>query len=300
MRKFIIIALIASMAIVTLSACGIKSTGANKDNSVKSNVNNSNSSSNGENKQKVNSPKDGPSSTSGNLGGIYKTAGDELTDFANALQESEEAFDKVIDSGKTDDMAELDAFISKSLPGLALISLPQYDMLPGENLPKKEGKMMLSGYEGVREKSGDEIKFSASYTATEDSNIDKKGDKYSEKGSLNTKTNTLVLESNYDRGGKTITHIVFEAVILKDGTYIIQYLKAANSLKEDASIDTSGVFKRYNKNEYVAVISKFDGKMDFKYDSIVGKGDLQPDTMAKNYKVTGKFTVKDGKSVFSK
>ena len=107
--------------------------------------------------------------------------------------DSEKVFDDIISSGRTDDMVELDASISKSLPGLELLSLPQYDMLPGEDLPKKEGEMMLSGYEGVREKSGDEIKFSASYTAKEDSNIDKKGDKYSEKGSLNTKTNTLIL-----------------------------------------------------------------------------------------------------------
>lgn len=291
MKKIIIIALIACMAISILSGCGSKPADANGDNTVQTEVKNSDSPDNGESS---------PDSSSVDPGGIYKTAGSELTDFQDALLNSEKVFEDALGSEEISSTATLDAQMAIALPNMAILSLSFYDLLSTEDVPKAEGKLALSGFDGVREKSSDEIKFSANHTYTEDTSMNKVGDKYSEKGSLNTKTNTLVIELISERDGKTTSRTVYEAVILKDGTYIIQYFNAAVSTKEDASVNTTAVFKRFNNNEYVAVTGDFEGKTDFSYDSIAGKGDLQPDAMAKNYSVTGKFTVKDGKAVFSK
>lgn len=174
-----------------------------------------------------------------------------------------------------------------------------YDILSVEDLPKEEGKLMLSGMDAVRERNGKEIKFSAGRTFTEETGTYKSGDKISEKGSLDMQTNTLTIEQKIESGGKTVNRTVFESVVLKDGTCLIQYLNAVNSM-DGSRVSTNAVFKHYNKGEYTAVVANFDGKIDFTYDSIAGKGDIQPEDMAKNYKVTGKFTVKGGKVEFAK
>lgn len=301
MKKIIILMLVACMFIGILSACGLKKTDKNGENTAQSSVNNSeNSESTSGNDQNAGVSKDESGSASVNPGGIYKTSGSELTDFQDALLNSEKVFEEPLNSEDLNNSGSLDAQMAIAMSGMSIISLSMYDLLSPEDLPREEGKLILSGYDGVREKSGDEIKFSSNYTYPEDTAMNKAGDKYLETGTLNTRTNTLLIESSLERGGKKTTRTVYEAVILKDGTFIIQYLNAAVSSRDEASINTSAVFKRYNANEYVAIAGGFDGKMDFSYDSIAGKGDLQADAMAKNYKVIGKFTVKDGKASFSK
>lgn len=294
MKKVLIITLIACMVIGTLSACGAssKSAAAKVENAAQTEANNSGSSGKTEASSKT-------ESAGGSSNAIYKESGSELTYFLSALMDPEKAFNDAIGETEITDMDIMNAQMARVLPNLELLTLPQYDMLSAEDLPKKEGKLMMAGYDGIREKSGNKIKFSASYTFPEDSGINKKGDRYAEKGTLDMATNILVMESTTERDGKMISRAVFEAVILEDGTNIVQYLNVGKMM-EDYKKSTNAVFKRYNKNEYLAITAEFEGDMDFKYDSIAGKGDLQPEAMAKNYMITRKFTVKDGKVDISK
>lgn len=291
MKRIIIALLIACMLIGVLSACGsgAKAADAKTDSTTQAEAKNT----------------DNPDDTGkaaeegGSSGSIYTTPGDELTDYLNALTKPEEEYINSITGIEASDMETMGAQMTIAFPNVAVLSLPMYDILSVEDLPREEGKMMLSGMDAVREKSGKEIKFSAGRTYTEDTETYKSGDKISEKGSLDMQTNTLTIELKIESGGKVINRTVFESVILKDGTCLIQYLNAAN-LMDGSKVSTNAVFKRYNKGEYTAVVAGFDGKTDFSYDSIAGKGDIQSEEMAKNYKVTGKFTVRDGKVEFTK
>jgi hypothetical protein len=181
-----------------------------------------------------------------------------------------------------------------------LQNLPQYDMLAGEDLSRKEGTLMLSGNQGIREKSGNEIWFSSQKEYTEDLLKNKQGDRYSETGTLNMKDNTLTFEAKMERGGKVIERTVFESVILPDGTYLQQFFHVTPSEEKEGALSTTAVFKRMNQKEYSAVTAHFDEKVDFAYDTIIGKGDVSTDTMSSKYEATGKFTVRDGTAAFSK
>jgi hypothetical protein len=169
-----------------------------------------------------------------------------------------------------------------------------------EDLPKEEGDLMLYGYPGVREKSGDEIKFSGEKKYTEDAQSYKAGDVFSEKGSLNTSTNTLLYESKTERAGSIIDRMVLEVVILKDGTYLLQYREFFQSEREGEPSNVNAVFKRFNKNEYSAITADMQGNADFIYDSIAGRGDMQAEAMAKDCNITGKFAVTGGNASFAK
>ena len=291
MKKIIIALLIACMLIGALSACGQEPKAADTVTSSTAQTE--------ENNEKSEAPKAEASTGEGSSGSIYVTPGDELTDYLKALTWLEEEYIKTIDESGLSDMDALGAQMSISIPGLAFLALPMYDVLSVEDLPKEEGKLMLSGMDAVREKKGNEIRFSAGMTYTEENGINKKGDKYSEIGILDTKTNFLSGETKIENGGKISSRAAYEAVVLKDGTCIIQYFSVGSS-GVDSNAKPFAVFKRYNKDGYTAIVTDFESETNFTYDSIAGKGDIQPEEMAKKYKVTAKFTVKDGKVEFTK
>lgn len=291
MKKIIIALLIACMLIGALSACGQEPKAADTVASSTAQAE--------ENNEKPEAPKAEASTGEGSSGSIYVTPGDELTDYLKALTWLEEEYIKTIDESGLTDMDALGAQMSISMPSLAFLALPMYDVLSVEDLPKEEGKLMLSGMDAVREKKGNEIRFSAGMTYTEENGINKKGDKYSEIGTLDTKTNFLSGETKIENGGKISSRAAYEAVVLKDGTCIIQYFSAGSS-GVDSNAKPFAVFKRYNKDGYTAIVTDFESETNFAYDSIAGKGDIQPEEMAKKYKVTAKFTVKDGKVEFTK
>jgi hypothetical protein len=185
-----------------------------------------------------------------------------------------------------------------AMPELALALLGEYDILTIGDAPKKEGKLMLSGYHGVREKSGSMIKFAADMEYTEDTGMNKKGDRITEQGSLDMSSNSLIYERKVENGGKLLSRMILESVVQKDGTCILQYFSAGAGLSGNASGEA--VFKRYNSSGYTALVAGMDANTDFKYASIIGKGDIQPDAMAANCTIKARFTAKDGKAEVAK
>lgn len=240
-------------------------------------------------------------SGSGGSDAIYKTAGSELTDYAASFLELQEIFEEALKEGiPEEDMDVLRAQMVRTGCDLILATLGPYDVLDLGDEAREEGELMLSGIAAVREKDGNKITFSANHEYTEENGLNKAGDIYSEQGTLDISANTLVYESTTQREGKLFSRTVAEAVILDNGVHLFQYFHAAGSSTENKPSTMTAVFKRYNKDEYSAVTAEFEGETDFTYDSIIGKGDIQTDAMAKNYTVNGVFTVKDGKAVFSK
>ena len=297
MKKIIILVLMIALILSLLTGCGKagaiigdSSEQAAADGNVDKDTENTGDKENNDN-----------GSGSKKAGGIYKEAGEELGDYTTAVTDAEKPFSKVIEDSLADeDMDTLSAEMSMAIPNLTIAGLGMYDILSMEDLPKEEGKLMLSGYAGVREKNGSEIKFSSGITYDEDKGMNKKGDKISEQGTLNTSTNALFIESKKERDGKVFSRTIMETVILDNGTYLVQYISVTGSFRESDPPKKVAVFKRYNKDEYITLTTTFEGGTDFTYDSIAGKGDLQPDAMARNYTINGRFTVKGGKVEFAK
>jgi hypothetical protein len=235
----------------------------------------------------------------GKTGVEYTEGGVELTDYTNALSNAEKPFADLFEKSLTDpDMDTLSAQMTLAMPELALALLGEYDVLSIGDMPKKEGKLMLSGYHAVREKKGKVIKFTADMEYTEDTGMNKKGDKITEKGSLDMSTSSLTYERKVENGGNLLSRTIIETVILKDGTCIMQYISTGSGLSENATGEA--VFKRYNSSGYTALVASMDANTGFKYDSVIGKGDIQPDAMAANYTIKTRFTVKDGKAEVTK
>lgn len=230
---------------------------------------------------------------------IYQEPGAELSEFTAAIVSSEETFDGPLNSS---DKVPMDAQMDRVTPNLALITPPQYDLLSMEDEAREEGKLMISGYDGIREKSGNIIKFSGKYVYQEDSQFgtNKKGDVVTEQGSLDTNSNTFIYESKLERGGQILDRTVYEGVILPDGTYLIQYICASQSSSDPSAIDCTAVFKRYNSNEYTAILANSDKGIDFTYDSLAGKGDVKAEDMAKAFSIKGKIIVSGGNVSYEK
>lgn len=306
MKKILIIMLLVTMLLFIMTACG--GTGSTKETGngdPAANVGPSGADK-GEDGNNVPADEGGNASDSGSspagngAGGIYKTSGNELSDFSTSFTETETPYSDSISSLESPSMDTLSVTMAVMMPNLDLAMLAGYDILSVDDLPKEEGKLLLSDLEGVREKSGDKINFSASHTYDEDGNVNKKGDKVTEKGVLDTSKNELTFEFSTERGGKLINRTVMEAVILKDGTHLMQYFKVAEGYSEGSPATASAVFKRFSKDDYKGISAKFDPNYDFKYDSILGKGDIQPEAMAKNYTIEGTLTVAGGKVDFKK
>ncbi|NTV89213.1 MAG: hypothetical protein HGA22_02445 [Clostridiales bacterium] len=286
MKKSLALVLSVILLLGVLTACGQATTG-NNPASEASEASAVQPAAAGENK----------SAAEAGSSDIYKTKGSELTDFLNAFTSTEGLFEEpmnAIDSGNS-----AFAQVDRVSVNMAMLTLPQYDILSTEDLPKEEGTLMLSGFTGVREKSGDVVTFSSKTEYTEDQFNYKKGDIFNEEGSLNTSTNTLVLEQKRIRDGSVIVRIVLEAVILKNGTYLVQYLNVSASPTEGAEPNTTAVFKRFNQKEYSAVIADMNPDTAFTFKSIAGAGDVKPDDMASGYKITSRFEVRDGKATYT-
>lgn len=239
----------------------------------------------------------------GITGSIYKTPGQELTDFYDALGEPEKPYDDIIknDEAIASDMEALRIDALRLVPWGVMTYLLEFDAIEGTG-DKKQGTLPMSGYEGIREKSGSEIRFSAKHEYTADEGTNKQGDKGRLQGVLDTSSNTLTFEFKTERDGKVVRRVVLEAMILPDGTCISQYLTVSKpiGLRESDQVTKAAVFKRYGKEGYSAVAATFDSDFDFTYNSIVGKTGITPEEMSKEYKVDGIITVKDGKAAFEK
>jgi hypothetical protein len=235
------------------------------------------------------------------LGGIYQEAGMELNDFYAAFNDGMGAFEAAVNAFETDDFELMNVggdFIS---PTAQIVSMTQFDYLQDGDNAHEEGKN--GKFDAVRDRDGDVITFSQSMTREEDGfgPTAKKGDVVSEVGTLNTATNTLVMESKTERDGAVIARSVIEVVMLPDGTFIAQQFEKPQA-PEDDRIEDKGraYFVRFTANELELVAAEFAPDVNFAYESIVGQTDVTLESMAEGYTKVRQLNVKDGVATATK
>jgi hypothetical protein len=228
---------------------------------------------------------------------IFQGTSTEFYDFSDAFTSMEETYDTLFtdDEAVSADMDALTESIYRMMPAGQLASLIEFDELKDGG-----GVLPMSGFEGNKEISGDEIKISVDYTFATDVSTYQAGDRLTQKGVLNRKTQTLTFESIVENGGKIKERIILEGAILPDSTRIFQYIAVTSQLNISGTDSATkiAVFKRFNQDSYSAITAVFDQGYDFTYQSLVGKDDLTPDQMAKGYQVKGRFSVENGKAAF--
>lgn len=220
-------------------------------------------------------------------GGIYKEVGEELTDFFSAFESSMNVYEPAVNAFETEDFEIFDA-ASDYLISLAYIgNIASYDYSASSG--NDEGK--------VREESGGVVTFSQNLTRTKDgfSPNDKTGDVVSMSGTLDTSTNTLLFESSVQRDDAVITRMVTEAVMLSDGTFLVQLLNKPIP-QTDRGIADKGeaYFVRCGKDKLEIIKASFAPDVNFTYTSIAGKTDSKPEDMAQGYEKIRKMTAEGG------
>ncbi|KUO67324.1 MAG: hypothetical protein APF84_07195 [Gracilibacter sp. BRH_c7a] len=291
MKKMNVILLILVFALsLSLTACG-ESSGNTPSNSDKPAVAQS------EDMRDNDNEAPGGNDTTGNnhneSDGIYKEVGEELTDFFSGFESAMNVYEPAINAFETEDFEIFDA-ASDYLVSLAYIgNVASYDYTasPGND----EGK--------VREESGGVITFSQNLTRTKDgfNPNDKTGDVVSMSGSLDTSTNTLLFESSVQRDDAVITRMVTEAVMLSDGTFLVQLLNKPIP-QTDRGIEDKGeaYFVRCGKDKLEIIKATFAPDVNFTYTSIEGKTDSTPEDMAQGYEKIRKTTAEGGEAKVEK
>lgn len=234
------------------------------------------------------------SAPGGDTGGIYQEGGKELGDFYAAFDGGMGVFERAVNTFETDDWDLSNVRGDFITPSGAIVTLSQYDYLqPGDNA-REEGKN--GGFDAVREKNGNVITFSQIMTREEDGfgpNA-KKGDVVSESGTLNTATDIMTMEARTERGGAVIARTVSEVVRLSDGTFVAQIISKPQT-PDDTRVEDRGVarFVRFTATELEIITAYFPPDVNFSYSTIVGKGDITPESMAEGYAKARQLLVKD-------
>lgn len=279
-KKLFAILMIFSI-ILSLAACGGKKVGGTPSNENKQ----TSKQSGNDNANDNNDPEQGGSTTKGNSkGGIYTKPGDELTDFMDAFNDAIDPYEGPINHFETDDFSLFNVTMDYVIPQLYISLIGKYDLLAV--FGTEEGE--------YRNATGSVIAFGKEYVRAENgfSPNDKKGDKIVEKGSLDTGTNTLKLDEYVERDGKKVFRTVTEAVLLSDGSFIVQTLQAPHS-KENISTKDAGkaYFMVFGNGRLEMIHAEFPYDFDFTYTSISGKAGITVEDMADGYEKIRNLTV---------
>lgn len=234
-------------------------------------------------------------------GGIYTEPGMELSDFYDAFNDAMGSFERAVNNFETDDFDLMNVggdFIS---PTTSIVSITQYDYLESGDNAKETGNN--GDYDAVREKNGNIITFSQSKTNEENGfgKDDLKGDVKESQGTLDTETNTLIMEDTIKRDGEIIARSVYEVVMLSDGTFIAQIIDKPKKPTDDRVEDKGTArFIYCSKDKLEIITAKFDPDVNFSYDSIVGNPDATPETMSEGYNKLRQLIVENDKATANK
>lgn len=282
MKKLIAITLILVLAL-SLTACG----GSENTNKPSDGNQTAASQSGGakENKNKSSNETAAPvSSDTGTSGGIYKKAGSELTDFFSAYDGAIDKFEGPVNKLTTEDFDLFDITMDYLVPSLQIAFVGIYDSIEILGISKGEYK----------ETNGNIITFGKKYTRDQDgfSPNDIKGDVVVEEGVLDTSANTLSLEAYIERDGEKVHRAVTEAVMLPDGSFLVQTLMKTFSQAERGIEDTGrAYFIVCGKDKLEVIKATFPPDVNFTYGSIAGKGKITSEDMAEGYEKVRKLTV---------
>ena len=217
-------------------------------------------------------------------GGIYDEPGMEMSDFYDAFNDAMGNFERAVNSYETDDFDLIDVGGDFIAPTINIVNITQYDYLESGDNAKETGNN--GDFDAVREKNGSIISFSESMTREENGfgRDDLKGDVIESHGTLNTETNTLIIEGTTTRDGQIISRSVSEVVMLPDGTFLAQCIDKPKKPTDDR-IEDKGIarFVYCSKDKLEIIAAKIDPDVNFTYESIIGNPDATPETMSEGY-----------------
>jgi len=202
-------------------------------------------------------------------------------------------FEGAINSYESDDFELITGIgFDYLVPTAAIVNLPPYDYLePGDNAKEtgKNGK-----FDAVREKNGDIITFSQTYTNEEDGfgPNDKKGDVKTYQGKLDTKNNTLEYEYIIERNGEVVSRSITEIVRLSDGSYLAQVFEIPQKPYDDRMKHEGHAYLLSCDDEkFEMIVARFEPDYNLKYKSIIGDAGASLESMADGYERLREYTV---------
>ena len=286
MLKKLIAVLVILTLVFSLAACGKKNGGSPADNSKQTTKQADNKPDDDDNDGNYDDDKPSPGSSKG---GIYDKPGEELVSFFDAYDDAIDPFEKPMNEFETDDFSLFDVTMDYITPLAYISTIGMYDLL--EVFGTDEGE--------YRKEAGGVITFGKEYIRDENgfSPNDLEGDKVVEKGSLDTKSNTLKLEQSVERDGEIMRRLVLETALLPNGTWVSQVFHVNFSMA-DRGIEDAGKahFITFNKDTLEMLVAKFDYDFEFTYNSIEGKSNVSVEDMAQGYELLRGLTVKNGKA----
>ncbi len=227
-------------------------------------------------------------------GGIYTEPGMEMSDFYSAFNEAMGRFERAVNSYEPDDFDLFDVGSDFIVPTLNIVSISQYDYLESGDNAKETGNN--GDFDAVREKNGSNITFSQSMTREENGfgRDNLKGDVIESHGTLNTETNTLILEGTTTRDGQIIARSVNEVVMLPDGTFLAQCIDKPMKPSDDR-VEDKGIarFVYCSKDKLDIITAHFEPDVNFAYESIVDNTGATPESMSEGYKKVRQLLVED-------
>jgi len=164
----------------------------------------------------------------------------------------------------------------------------------------KSGKLMMSGWNATRTRSGDQIRGSATDDNAKGFSVE--GARLANTCVLDLKTNTLVCVTTVTHEGAVISREIAEARIAPDKTVFAQVFTArANSASSrDATVNVSVTYYRMNgeQGRFQIIAGRMQTPaIDFTYDTFAGQPDPDIDALAAKTLPAGKqqiVTINDG------
>ena len=220
---------------------------------------------------------------------------DGLTYFVSAYTTAKDPYAALID-GSPESENYLFDLLGYYMLDLNLVSLPLYDALnPLNDGTKINGSLMLTGYEGFKEKDGDLIRFGYEHMFSEEEANYEKGDIVKQLGYFDTKKNYLTFEDTVERNGKLIQRNFYEITSPKEGAFQLQNY----SYDERTSLkNTNCTFLKFDKDALYYLESIKEPTTDFVYNSLEPNKDYSLDDLASGSTNTFRISIENNVPVF--
>jgi len=227
--------------------------------------------------------------------GVRLNPGSEFADFSNAFGNAETPFSNLFYNyaeSITDTQSSFDFMMAyNDVINTGFWYESFFDMQDGTHT------LDWPALEAARQTSGDVVTVLVDDTLKDDYANAKKGDHMRLKATLDTKNLTLGCERVLKRGGEYLERAVTEAVILPDGTMLLQrFIKGTDPVYGERL----AIFMRISGGSYSALVAEIGTDYGYTYDSILGKGDMTAGEMARGCALTHEFTVENGKVSYTR
>lgn len=220
-----------------------------------------------------------------------------MSNFITAYTNTKQPFSDSISSAPEYDNYIFD-LLDFFMVDMSIVSVPLYDALDitGTGGNKITGELMLSGYEGTKEKDGNLIRFGYSHTFEEDWGANLAGDLTQESGYFDTTKNFLFLENTTESGSSLIQRSVLELSRLSDGTFILQ---SHSYDSRRAANGVSSTFMKFDTKSLTSYSASKDSNETFTFQTLEESGDLSLEDLSKGFTTNFVIDVENGTATFT-